>query len=143
MLITGFSVYWALTSFTMPAILASTFSRWTRPRMDKGLEMRDNGGGGASDAVRVLLSLFAALAVAIAESLLYVFYLGKVKRARVQERKVKERKTFIGTVGEDSEDTTVKVVGEKEEIWGKGVNGGVRRRVREKWEKEKDVQSDN
>jgi hypothetical protein len=27
---------------------------------------------------------------------------------------------------------------DQEEIWGKGINGGVRRRVREKWEKEKD-----
>lgn len=30
----------------------------------------------------------------------------------------------------------------KEEIWGKGVNGGVRRRVREKWEKENGQEKD-
>ncbi|KAJ5693052.1 hypothetical protein N7462_002475 [Penicillium macrosclerotiorum] len=132
-LITGFSVYWALTKFTMPAILAVRFAAWTGPRGDAA------PSGGASDAVRVLVSLFAALTVAVAESFLYFAYLGKVERARGKERRVKERKEFVGVVeGVDTwEEVRVDEREEiKEEIWGKGVNGGVRRRVREKWEKE-------
>jgi hypothetical protein len=144
--ITGFSVYWALTKFTMPAILARTFTSWTGPTIEdeEGREVT----GGASDAVRVLISFFAALSVAVAEAFLYGAYLEKVSRARAKEKRVKERKTFVGVVedekdkeGEDENgDVSVDVdVGvDQEEIWGKGINGGVRRRVREKWEKEKD-----
>lgn len=135
MLVTGFSVYWALTKFTMPEILSRSFASWTGPRVDGA----DQPIGGASDAVRVLVSLFAALGVAVAESFLYAAYLGKVERAREKERKVKERKSVVGTVGEDS--VAEDVDREEEKIWGKGVNGGVRRRVREKWEKEKDKDS--
>jgi hypothetical protein len=84
---------------------------------------------------------------------LYAAYSGKVERARVKERALRERKVFVGRVGEDGEGEGegkwtkeegvegegVSVGGDgKEEIWGKGVNGGVRRRVREKWEKERD-----
>lgn len=129
-LITGFSVYWALTLFTMPEILATTFAAWTGPRSGHGGD-GNGAGGGASAAVRVLLSLFAALAVAVAETFLYAAYLGKVERARKKERRMKEKKSVIGPVGGDA--------GEQEEIeiWGKGVNGGVRRRIREKWEKGK------
>lgn len=139
--ITGFSVYWALTKFTMPAILARTFSSWTGP----AIQDNDEGSGGASDAVRVLISFFAALSVAVAEAFLYGAYLEKVSRARAREGRIKERKVFVGEVEGESEtekggeDVDVHVsldVDEKEEIWGKGVNGGVRRRVREKWEKE-------
>ncbi|CAI7617648.1 unnamed protein product [Penicillium pancosmium] len=135
-IITGFSVYWALTKFTMPRILATIFAKWTGPRIDDEYQP-----AGTSDAVRVLLSLFAALAVAVAESFLYVFYIGKIERAKVKERKFKERKVFVKEVDGDAEtveDVTVSV-DEKEKIWGKGVNGGVRRRVREKWEKENDT----
>jgi hypothetical protein len=119
----------------MPQILATIFARWTGPRVDD--EYRP---AGTSDAVRVLLSLFAALAVAIAESFLYVFYIGKIERAKVKERKFKERKVLVQEIDGDAEtveDVTVSI-DEKEKIWGKGVNGGVRRRVREKWEKEND-----
>ncbi|KAJ5628831.1 hypothetical protein N7490_011059 [Penicillium lividum] len=139
-LITGFAVYWALTSFSMPGILASIFSSWTGPSVE-GMEPRD--AVGASEAVRVLLSFFAALAVAIAESVLYAVYLGKVNEARDKERKLKERKVVIGPVdGDDNDGVIVGTEGEKEEIWGKGVNGGVRRRMREKWEKEQDRSED-
>lgn len=133
-LITGFSVYWALTLFTMPEILATTFASWT------GSQSPAEGGGGASAAVRVLLSLFAALAVAVAESFLYAAYLGKVERARKKERRMKEKKSFIGTVGGDAGDAGGGQEQGEVEIWGKGVNGGVRRRVREKWEKGKELE---
>jgi hypothetical protein len=134
-LITGFAVYWGLTSFGMPRILASIFSAMIGPARDG--EARD--AVGASEAVRVLLSFFAALSVAIAESVLYAVYLGKVVEARNKERKLKEKKVVIGPVEESNEGVLVGE-GEKEEIWGKGVNGGVRRRMREKWEKEQDHQ---
>ncbi|KAJ5574190.1 uncharacterized protein N7459_008617 [Penicillium hispanicum] len=137
-LITGFSVYWALTNFTMPDIFARIFSAWTGPRTDS----QGQPAAGASDAVRVLLSLFAALVVAVAEAFLYASYLGKVERARVKERKLKERKVVVGEV-EDETMAPLAPVDEKEEIWGKGVNGGVRRRVREKWEKENDRSGQN
>ncbi|KAJ5236787.1 hypothetical protein N7489_006878 [Penicillium chrysogenum] len=114
-LVTGFSVYAALTKFPTSQILAS-------------------------EAVKVLLGLFAALSVAVAESFLYWTYLGKVDRARVKERRLREKKVVIGAVGEENRavDEGVEVGADKEEIWGKGVNGGVRRRVREKWEKGRD-----
>jgi hypothetical protein len=134
-LVTGFSTYWALTKFTMPNILARIFSSWTGPRNDVFSE--EQATGGASAAVRVLLSLFAALTVAIAESFLYAAYLGKIERARVQERKVRERKTVIGTVQDGGKVGSTEEQ-EEIEIWGKGVNGGARRRVRDKWEKEKE-----
>lgn len=128
-IVTGFSVYWALSKFTMPEILARRFASWTGPRVDETREP-----GGASDAVRVLVSFFAALSVAVAEAFLYAAYIGKVEKAKAKERKVKERKSFVGAVGDESAE---KVDQEEDRIWGKGVNGGVRRRVREKWEKEK------
>ncbi|KAJ5156051.1 hypothetical protein N7492_008854 [Penicillium capsulatum] len=129
-IVTGFSVYWALSKFMMPDILARRFASWTGPRMDAA-----SPAGGASDAVRVLVSLFAALAVAVAEAFLYAAYLGKVERAKAKERRVKERKSVVETVP----DAPAQSVDQEEEtIWGKGVNGGMRRRVREKWEREKE-----
>ncbi|KAJ5095615.1 hypothetical protein NUU61_004971 [Penicillium alfredii] len=133
-IITGFSVYWALTTFATPGIIAETFAAWTGLQTEESRARASAGqqGQGASEAVRVLLSLFAALAVAIAEAFLYGAYLGKVEKARVKERKIQERKTVVGTVESEGQ---VELADQKEEIWGKGVNGGMRRRVREKWEK--------
>ncbi|KAJ5137439.1 uncharacterized protein N7443_010269 [Penicillium atrosanguineum] len=134
-LVTGFSTYWALTKFTMPNILARIFSSATGPRLD--ILSEEQATGGASAAVKVLLSLFAALTVAVAESFLYVAYVGKIERARVEERKFKERKTVVGEVQDGGQVENTEEY-EEVEIWGKGVNGGVRRRVREKYEKEKE-----
>jgi hypothetical protein len=155
--ITGFSVYWALTKFATPDILYEGFAAWTAGGAGSGSRSGSSGGGerqGISEAVRVLLAFFAALAVAVAEAFLYAAYSGKVERAKVKERGLRERKVFVGRVGSDGGDgdgegnsregvegdgVTVGGDGDgKEEIWGKGVNGGVRRRVREKWEKERD-----
>ncbi|KAL4906685.1 endoplasmic reticulum-based factor for assembly of V-ATPase-domain-containing protein [Aspergillus multicolor] len=144
--ITGFSVYWALTSFATPEMLTYKISSvWFSS------SGRSSGGGsGASEPVRVLLSLFAALAVGIAEVLIYAIYLGKIESARGKEGRRKERKVVIGSeevrgrkLGpSEGTEVNVKVDGEdKEVIWGRGPNGGLRRRVREKWEegtKEKD-----
>lgn len=134
-LVTGFSTYWALTKFTMPNVLARMFSSVTGPRTD--IFSEEQATGGASAAVKVLLSLFAALTVAVAESFLYVAYVEKIERARVQEKKFKERKTLVGEI-QDSGQVGNPEEHEEIEIWGKGVNGGVRRRVREKYEKEKE-----
>ncbi|KAL4990995.1 endoplasmic reticulum-based factor for assembly of V-ATPase-domain-containing protein [Aspergillus falconensis] len=139
-IITGFSVYWALTSFVTPQILVSRISSTWSPQTISG---RGSGGLGASEPVRVLLSLFAALAVGVAEVLIYAIYLGKIEAARGKEGRRKEKKVVIGSeeVGgrgrdqQSPERTEIKVNGEdKEVIWGRGPNGGLRRRVREKWE---------
>lgn len=97
-----------------------------------------------SEPVRVLASLAVAGGVGVAEVVIYAIYLGKVERAREREGRLRERKVVVGTEevrgrkmkdGGDGDATA-----ETEEIWGRGVNGGLRRRVREKWEegREKD-----
>ncbi|KAE8356566.1 endoplasmic reticulum-based factor for assembly of V-ATPase-domain-containing protein [Aspergillus coremiiformis] len=109
--ITGFSVYGALRSFAT---------------------------GGISEAARVLVSFGAAVGVAVAEVAIYAIYLGKVDRARKKERGIRERKVVVGTeaLGVDA---SRRVRGETEEIWGRGPNGGLRRRVRERWEEKEMV----
>lgn len=132
-LVTGFAVYGALTKFSAPDLVAQWFA--------SGGDVSDSQRQGAGEALRVLFALFSAISVAVAESFLYFTYLGKVEAAKIKERGRREKKTFVGRIGADGNvevDNEIHVDGEKEEIWGKGVNGGVRRRVREKWEKEKD-----
>ncbi|BCR85415.1 TMEM199/VMA12 family protein [Aspergillus chevalieri] len=136
-LLTGFSTYWALSKFSTPDILTSTVAgAW------RGKDMR-----GASEPVRVLLSLFVALLVGLAEVLIYAIYLGKSEDARVKEKKMRERKKVVGSeqVGGRSEETETdeqvhKVDGDEEKIWGRGANGGIRRRVRERWEEQEKEQ---
>ncbi|KAL4872370.1 endoplasmic reticulum-based factor for assembly of V-ATPase-domain-containing protein [Aspergillus spectabilis] len=142
-LITGFSVYWALTSFQTPEMMTSRIaSVWSSSY--KNQTQRHDKRSGASEPVRVLLSLFAALAVGVAEVVIYAIYLGKVERAKGKERRVRERKEVVGREevrGRISSDVkTPEAENEKEEevIWGRGPNGGLRRRVREKWEEKKD-----
>ncbi|CAG7921704.1 unnamed protein product [Penicillium olsonii] len=130
-LVTGFAVYGALTKFSAPDVVAQWFA--------SSGDVSDLQRQGAGEAVRVLFAIFSAISVAVAESFLYFTYLGKVESAKAKERKKREKKVFIGRVGEDGNTVDDEVsVGEKDEIWGKGVNGGVRRRVREKWEKGRD-----
>lgn len=93
---------------------------------------------GASEPVRVLLSLFVALLVGLAEVIIYAIYLGKAEDARVKEKRMRERKEVVGSerVGgraEEAEADGQQVDGD-EKIWGRGANGGLRRRVRERWE---------
>lgn len=108
------------------------------------------------EGIRVLLSLGAGIVVGIAETVIYAAYLRKVRAAREREGRRREVKQIMSTsvIGgengrfEDGEAKAVKerveggssrVIpfdGEKEEIWGRGVNGGVRRRVREGWAKQ-------
>ena len=82
-----------------------------------------------------------ALAVGVAETVVYAAYLQKMDRARSKERSIVERKELIGEVLGDNETGKVNEgcvrVGKRErvEIWGKGINGGARRRIRERWER--------
>lgn len=154
-LITGFSVYWALTSFTTPEILIQGVSAAWRYTPPSEAARGRHGGSGVSDSVRVLFSLLVALGVGLTEVFIYGIYLGKIEKARGKEAKLREEKTVVGReeVGGKSHreipaeaqagaaaetDSNSGEVGSKEKdedvIWGRGPNGGLRRRVREKWE---------
>ncbi|KAJ9206258.1 hypothetical protein DTO021D3_4895 [Paecilomyces variotii] len=139
-LLTGFSSYWALSNYRTPGFLTFATKRGS------GFA---SGVGTASQPVRVLVSLFAGLFIGIAEVVLYAIYLRKVDDARKRERKVQEKKELVGPVEEGAKPQPEKTVDvgsqmEKEEIWGRGVNGGMRRRVRERWEeREKDKEKDS
>lgn len=92
-----------------------------------------------NDGVRVLMSLGTALIVGGAEVTVYAAYLRKVKESKDKERKKREKKILIGEyTGEAPPVPLSHMPADKEEIWGRGVNGGMRRRIREKWEKDQD-----
>lgn len=83
----------------------------------------------------MFISLAAAVVVGVAEVVIYMAYLRKVRIAKEKEERIVERKKVGFIVDEKIEGKQEKVgVGMNEEIWGRGANGGVRRRVREKWE---------
>lgn len=93
-----------------------------------------------NDGVRVLVSLGTAVLVGVAEVVVYNSYLRKMREGRQKEGKRKEIKTVVGEFTGKSVEA-VEAWGETKQvettqIWGKGVHGGMRRRVREKWEKE-------
>ena len=94
--------------------------------------------------VRVLVSLGAAVVVGVAEVVVYSAYLRKVDESRRRERGMREKKVVIGEyTGDTNEGIEAwgekrEIEGETIEVWGKGVHGGMRRRVREKWEREQD-----
>ncbi|KAI5295654.1 hypothetical protein KEM52_000669 [Ascosphaera acerosa] len=129
---TGFAIYWAISNFRMPARMLS-FLTPSNPSLEH--EALYPGARNTLPA-RVFISLFAAIAVGVAEVVIYASYLRKIKAAKARERKLVERKTIR---------RTVEIVGFKEpdniagglkgssaeEIWGRGAHGGVRRRVRE------------
>lgn len=106
------------------------------------------------------MSLATGIAVGIAEVGVYAGYLRKVGEAKVKERRKRERKVVVAeyrgdgkgvdAMGRDVDvDVDIassgkrdavlgdKVEAERIEIWGKGVNGGMRRRIKDKWEKER------
>lgn len=92
-----------------------------------------------NDGLRVLVSLSTGIVVGAAEVAVYAGYLRKVKLSKEKEVAKREKKVFIGEYkGEPAETTSATAAIEKQEIWGRGVNGGIRRRVRDKWEKEND-----
>ncbi|PGG97879.1 hypothetical protein AJ79_09051 [Helicocarpus griseus UAMH5409] len=127
-LFTGFASYWALSNFRIPTFF--TFTSTSAPSYP---------GAVSSQPARVFISLFVAVIVGVAEVGVFALYLSKVEMARGRERGVVERKVVVGEVGagEEGNDNGVRIDGDderkKEEIWGRGVNGGARRRVRERW----------
>lgn len=135
-LFTGFATYWALSNFRIPYYF--TFST-SRPG--------DNYPGSiSSQPFRVFLSMFLAAVVGVAEVVVYAAYWRKAGAAKEKEKKVVEKKVVIGEykgeLDRPAGDTSVSVgtMEEKVEIWGKGVNGGARRRLIERWKGEDDAQ---
>lgn len=123
----GFATFWALKNFQTPSFLGWILSTSSGKR----------NTGASKDPVFVLISMFVGILVGVAETVVYAAYLRKVKYAKAAEKKVKERKEVVASIevmGEKDETRVVDMDGEEEVIWGKGVNGGVRRRVRERWE---------
>ncbi|RAO65371.1 uncharacterized protein BHQ10_001383 [Talaromyces amestolkiae] len=132
----GFATFWALKNFQTPSFLGWILLSPTGRR-----DGVNTGGGGATrskDPVFVLIAMSVGLLVGVAETVVYAAYVRKVKYAKAAERKVKERKEVVSSVELGGEKNDTKVVDDnadgEEIIWGKGVNGGVRRRVRERWE---------
>ncbi|KLJ12334.1 hypothetical protein EMPG_12600 [Blastomyces silverae] len=129
-LFTGFASYWALSNFRIPTFF--TFTSASSPSYP---------GAVSSQPARVFISMLVALLVGVAEVGVYVLYLKKVELATGRERTIVERKVVIGQVGDvdgKAGDEGVVRIGdggkrEKEEIWGRGINGGARRRVKERW----------
>ena len=94
-----------------------------------------------NDGIRVLFSLGTGFLVGIAEVTVYAAYLRNVKVGRAKESAKREKKEFLAEyTGDTSAIPLHHLASKKEEIWGRGVNGGVRRRVREKWEKDQSHQ---
>ena len=97
-----------------------------------------------NDGLRVLTALAGGLVVGVAEVVVYTGYLRKKAEAKDKENRKKERKMVIEEARPDDssrrhELRNIEKTEEKEEIWGRGPNGGMRRRVREKWEKEHEL----
>lgn len=132
----GFATFWALKNFQTPSFLGWVLLSPTGRR-----DGANTGGGGAAtmskDPVFVLIAMSVGLLVGVAETVVYAAYVRKVKYAKAAEKKVKERKEVVSSVelgGEKNDARVVDDANSEEIIWGKGVNGGVRRRVRERWE---------
>ncbi|KAI1909157.1 hypothetical protein LOZ39_004507 [Ophidiomyces ophidiicola] len=143
-LFTGFATYWALTNFRTPHFFI-TMLTFTKNNINL-THARNYPGSVYSQPSRVFISLLAALSVGVAEVVVYAAYLRKVDRAKRKEKSMVERKIVVGEVGaallkKDIDAEHVEIVGgvEKEQIWGKGVNGGARRRIREKWNDQQHV----
>lgn len=95
----------------------------------------------SNTGLRVLLSIVAGLVVGVAEVVVYASYLRKARDARAKEVKKKEFKVFVREEPQKSGSSAEQDHTKTDVIWGKGVNGGIRRRVREQWEREKNPNS--
>lgn len=145
-LLCGFATFWALKNFQTPSFFGwvlLSHSSSTTAATTTAIPTRNSTA--AKDPVFVLISIFVGILVGVAETVVYAAYLRKVKQAKAAERNIRERKEVVASSvlskktnleGHHHDDD--EVVGAKEEvkIWGKGANGGVRRRVRERWENE-------
>jgi TMEM199 family protein len=143
-LLTGFSTYWVLRNFQTPDFLS-----FNRNNKGKNQPSYPGNPSPSKDAVFVLISIATGIVVGVAEVVVYASYLRKVREAKRKEKNKKEKKVLIqSSLGDDEHNGGMKerspldrkdeeTQQDKEEIWGKGINGGVRRRVKERWEKEK------
>lgn len=96
-----------------------------------------------NDAWRVLTSMLVAVVVGVAEVVVYASYVRKVKRGKEREKQKLERKVVVGEYNGPGDEIPLQLKDsemewERDEIWGKGKHGGMRRRVREKWHKEQE-----
>ncbi len=90
-----------------------------------------------NDGVRVLVALLVSIVVGVAEVTVYAGYLRKVRMSRDKERRLRVSKVVVSSeevVSGRGERTLNEK--ERDQIWGRGKHGGMRRRVRDKWEKE-------
>lgn len=131
-----FATFWALKNFQTPSFLGWILVSRSSPPFSSPSLTGDKGRlGGSKDPVFVLIAMSVGLLVGVAETVVYAAYVRKVRYAKAAERKVKERKEVVSSVEVKGGNAESRPGDDGEEvIWGKGVNGGVRRRVRERWE---------
>lgn len=95
-----------------------------------------------SDGLRVLVSMGTGVVVGCAEVGVYAIFLRKKRLGKEKEALKKEKQFLLNSEEISALRSSESVAGstkiEKEEIWGRGKHGGMRRRVREKWEKEQE-----
>ena len=98
----------------------------------------------SNDGLRVLVSLGVGIVVGVAEVVVYSAYVRQKAEAREREYRKKETKELIAEVVPEAKfekGAELRDAGrteDMEEIWGRGPNGGMRRRVRERWEKKQE-----
>ncbi|KAI5305180.1 hypothetical protein KEM56_005080 [Ascosphaera pollenicola] len=137
---TGFAVYWAISNFRVPGPLLSFLSPTSAAATYPGAH--------STQPARVFISLFAGIVVGIAEVVVYASYLRKVKAAKLKEKSLVEKKTVVrefeitSSTQKDGDAAIVKTE-VAEEIWGRGVHGGVRRRIRERWQRDNEDQDNS
>ncbi|KAL1975517.1 hypothetical protein VTN31DRAFT_3909 [Thermomyces dupontii] len=126
----AFAIFWALRHYQTPSFLQLSSPL---PSKDRQLPAVGTSAINNKDPVFVLISLFVGLLVGVAEVVVYASYLRKMRTAKEKESRFKEIKQVIPEdhTADDSKD--IKDVSHREEIWGRGINGGVRRRIRERW----------
>lgn len=89
----------------------------------------------SNQGLRVLTSMTVGIVVGIAEVVVYAAYLRKARDARAKEARKKEIRILVHEEPRGSLSRSEEVAVETDVIWGRGINGGVRRRIQEKWEK--------
>ncbi|KAL9624508.1 MAG: hypothetical protein Q9160_001172 [Pyrenula sp. 1 TL-2023] len=89
----------------------------------------------SNQGLRVLSSMAIGLLVGVAEVVVYAAYLRKAKDAKAKEAEKREIRVLVREAPQGTRSYSEKNAVERDVIWGRGINGGVRRRVQEKWEK--------
>lgn len=126
----AFATFWALRHYQTPSFLQLSSPL---PSEDRQLPAAGTSAINNKDPVFVLISLFVGLLVGVAEVVVYASYLRKMRAAKEKERKIKEIKQVIPEDHAADDSKEIKDVSHRDEIWGRGINGGIRRRIRERW----------